>query len=763
MKNTSKEKNQNQKQLNIKSVYGITLIALVITVVVIVILAGVAIYLTLSNNGILTKASEAKFKTQIKAYQEKVNLYSSWKVMENMDNNVVNTINAGEMLKTAIEEEIIMDITRDDVSMELKEIIPELKNGEEELIVVYKGELYYVSNSTRAENSKYVKWCEEVNVPILECSPATGIVVRNGNYELVNGVYVCTPKLNVGFKETNTRYLKLDANGNLVPGKWISDRPDADWYSYKESKWANIYVENSGNDIYYVWIPRYCYKTLEGERTDVKFIDIDNSYKDEEGNLTTWDELKDEYQVPEAFTFDGEPIPGYWAMKYTVGEGNTQSTIYYDMIVNKGKITVKNITVNTTVTASNPITKYTFALNGKIIETIEDENKINNIGSQIVQFENMKAGRNIINVTGLNANGQIVGSYTTVYATAIVNTPDLTGFNKDTTFYVTYDDDGNEHSTVPISKEMPQYWYDYGETRWANIVTRNNGLETYYVWIPRYEYTTNSNERSTVKFLTGTAGADSGYLLPEAFTFDGQPITGFWTMKYTVGEEYAPMFDSEVTATSNSIKTKEITGTSASTGKVFNYYIDGELKATKTSTSETYEYTGLQSGKNYTVNIEIRDANDKYLGSITKQIKTLEPNKPELIGFNADRTYYVLYDDKGNEIIGDKIKNDGSNMPEGWYDYSSSKWANIVVTDGTVSEGKITGATATTYFTWIPRYEYKIDSVQQKQPTIGRTEVRFIEGKSTQVDTGYQIPEAFTFAGEQITGYWAMKYTVGQL
>lgn len=131
------------------------------------------------------------------------------------------------------------------------------------------------------------------------------------------------------------------------------------------------------------------------------------------------------------------------------------------------------------------------------------------------------------------------------------------------------------------------------------------------------------------------------------------------------------------------------------------------------------------------------------------------------MGFNADQTYYVLYDKDGNETIGDKVKNDGSNMPKSWYDYSQSKWANIVVTDGTVSNGKITNATKTTYFVWIPRYEYFIPSSQSAQKASGRIEVRFLNGISTDVDTGYQIPEAFTFDGKALTGYWAMKYTVG--
>ena len=61
------------------------------------------------------------------------------------------------------------------------------------------------------------------------------------------------------------------------------------------------------------------------QTSDVKFIDIDNTYKDEEGNITPWESkdgvkgLKEQgYQVPEAFTFNEQQLSGYWTMKYTV-------------------------------------------------------------------------------------------------------------------------------------------------------------------------------------------------------------------------------------------------------------------------------------------------------------------------------------------------------------------------------------------------------------------------------------------------------------
>ena len=223
-------------------------------------------------------------------------------------------------------------------------------------------------------------------------------------------------------------------------------------------------------------------------------------------------------------------------------------------------------------------------------------------------------------------------------------------------------------------------------------------------------------------------------------------------MKYTAGEESAPMFDTEVAATSSSIKAKGITGTKVAEGQTYKYYLNGEYKGEKTSANDWFEYTGLSSKTKYTVLVEIRNASDEYVGAVVKQISTIEANKPDLTGFNADCTYYVEYDSNGEEKVGDKIKNNGSNAPKDWYDYSNSKWANIVVK----ANGK------ETYFTWIPRYEFKITSSQQAQPATARTEVRFIEGTTTEASAGYQIPEAFTFDGKQLSGYWSMKYTAGE-
>ena len=777
---------------------GITLIALVITIIILLLLAGVTIS-AIVNGGLITRAKEAKFKQKMAEFRDETNTYVAWQLTSWQMDGTLDTstekINAGEILKDAIDKEIVTDITKNDVTTNIEDVIKDISKSDKNLVVVYKGELCYVSSDKNKNNDKQVKWCNEIGIKVLEYKEPEGIVVKNGKYELVNGLYLCTPKLDEGFKSDRTRYLEVNSQGNLTPGKWIDQNPTESWYDYKNSKWANILVENDGSEIYYTWIPRYCFKLDQKNQTsDVKFIDTDNNYKDADGNVIPWEStesvkgLKDKgYQIPEAFTVQASAtrtyeLSGYWVMKYTAGDISVPSTVSYDMSVSKGIINIKNISLNTSVTNSNPITTYTVALNGEIVQTINNASEVSNIGSKVIVLNNMKAGDNVINVTGLNAGGEVVGSMTKNYSPAVVNAPDLSGFNQDTTFYVTYDDNGKETSTTPISQAVPQYWYEYGESRWANIVTRNNGLETYYTWIPRYAFTLDQkNQKSTIKFITGTSTeAGGGYQIPDAFWFDkngngvqddGEQLTGFWAMKYTAGSESAPRFDTEVMATSSSIKTKGITGTAVGDGQVYKYYINGEYKGQKTTAIDTFEFSGLNSNTKYTILVEVRDSSDEYVGSIVKQISTVDANKPELTGFSADQTYYVLYDNDGNETIGDKVKNNGSNAPSNWYNYSESKWANIVVTDGKVKNGEITEATKTTYFTWIPRYEFKITSSQQAQPATARTEVRFLQGTSKDIDVGYQIPDAFWFDknsngteddGEQLTGYWAMKYTVGE-
>ena len=62
---------------------GITLITLAITIIVLMILSAVTYNLTLGENGIITKAYEAKYLTELAQYKEELELFKAEKLLEN--------------------------------------------------------------------------------------------------------------------------------------------------------------------------------------------------------------------------------------------------------------------------------------------------------------------------------------------------------------------------------------------------------------------------------------------------------------------------------------------------------------------------------------------------------------------------------------------------------------------------------------------------------------------------------------------------------
>ena len=73
---------------NQKSSKGITLIALVITIIVLLILAAVSIATLTGENGILTRAQDAKTNTEIAEEKEAIGLAYNGVMAENKGNGV---------------------------------------------------------------------------------------------------------------------------------------------------------------------------------------------------------------------------------------------------------------------------------------------------------------------------------------------------------------------------------------------------------------------------------------------------------------------------------------------------------------------------------------------------------------------------------------------------------------------------------------------------------------------------------------------------
>ena len=93
------EENMSDNLYNSLYNKGITLIALVVTIVVLIILAGVSLNLVFNNNGIITKAGEAKVETRAAQVEDLVELYKS-------DNEISQYSGGGAQT----EEELLQDL-----------------------------------------------------------------------------------------------------------------------------------------------------------------------------------------------------------------------------------------------------------------------------------------------------------------------------------------------------------------------------------------------------------------------------------------------------------------------------------------------------------------------------------------------------------------------------------------------------------------------------------------------------------------------------
>ena len=399
------------------------------------------------------------------------------------------------------------------------------------------------------------------------------------------------------------------------------------------------------------------------------------------------------------------------------------------------------------------------------------------------------------------------------------NSPDLTGFNAVCTYYVTYDETGNQTSEdIPITQAEPNNWYDYENKKWANIMTNNNGNKTYWTWIPRFKYTANSGNKSTTVMFVDINDKCyiqennkkkqidvSTYDISDAFTFNGTQLAGYWVAKYRVQEGtnkdanvnqiqvdlsgFNPACTYYVTYDDNGNQTSENIPISQnapngwydySKKKWANIMTNNNGNKTYWTYIPRYEYhispwKYISATNTKFINTSVTDSNADAGYSVPdsftfngKQLKgywvakyrvqegtnndaNLNQIEVDLSGFNPACTYYVTYDDNGNQTS-ENIPI-SQNAPNGWYDYSKKKWANVV-TKGKDSNNQ----EQITYWTYIPRYEYHISPWKY----ISATNIKFINTLVTDsnADAGYSVPDSFTFNGKQLKGYWVSKYRI---
>ena len=194
---------------------------------------------------------------------------------------------------------------------------------------------------------------------------------------------------------------------------------------------------------------------------------------------------------------------------------------------------------------------------------------------------------------------------------------------------VYWDDNGQE---VDVTKDNQENWYNYSEQKWANAKTEDG---SYWVWIPRYEYKINSNDKTiNVKFIETekiTVDNDYTYIHP-AFTNGtknnfkngewDKEIPGFWVAKYAAGfQECTQKITNgsiiEPTTDPNKVKYSDKKYTSYNSSCTTNA-LSQELTNENQQISYpvfkplTYAYNIISTGDSYTISQEIAKASNFY-------------------------------------------------------------------------------------------------------------------------------------------------------
>ena len=321
----------------LKEKRGITLIALVITIIVLLILAGVTIATLTGENGILTKAGNAKLNTEIGQEKEELNLAVSSVKADKKINNDTSAITDKELNK-----EFDNNNTK----------ATAVQQGENTIEVTFESGRKYIVNS---DGSFY-----EQNVAEQPEKGEKNIFSRkNGKVDIVfleGTSYSISNEPN----EPNLSEDMVPVKFSDTDGAWIvCNKDDPEWYEYvakegegdnNESKWANVMlrdkltvdgISNAQNATLenmvgkkvtqegsmFVWIPRYAYKITYYDVNDenktgqpIGYSDargiIDSDYKNVTGqDAITAIPVGDYYRTHPCFEEDLEQ--GGWSKKLT--------------------------------------------------------------------------------------------------------------------------------------------------------------------------------------------------------------------------------------------------------------------------------------------------------------------------------------------------------------------------------------------------------------------------------------------------------------
>ena len=562
-----------KKKDKIENQSAITLISLVVTIIILIILAAVSINLVFGQEGIITRAQLARFATEMQQIKERVMLKQNDNAMQKaMGNN-----------QPLFEEKLT---NLEGLPNTLKQEVLYIRAGypSDKKVTDFNTEDFdqIIENNESSSESE--------SIYIIDKETANG----------KENTYILDMKSYVVFKIKQTKiggqvYHSYDMASLGKSGGKEEQEEKIDLIEKEESEVTNV-------DGVYCYSPNMkgfnkndTYIELYNETTNT----FDEQIKLKDANLKTINSNKKWYNY-------GNQI---WANVKTNSNGLEAWWVW--------------------------IPRYAYKMNDTSTEPPIDVIYVGTDNKPLDPKYNGVLPENYIVHSGFTTDKELYGIWMSKYepsnnfdyisTTSKCYAPDMSGFDKNSTYIELYDASTNSFgeeikladanlSTINNNNT----WYDYSNQIWANIKTNSNGLEAWWVWIPRYAYkiTENVTEANIIfidlnnKPIDKEQFGDSlpeGYVVHKAFTPSGtdgnKNLKGIWMSKY--------------------------------------------------EPSNNFDYTST----------------------------TTLCYAPDTTGFDNENTYIELYDASTNTFSEEvKLKDanlDTINNNKTWYDYQNKVWANV--------------------------------------------------------------------------------------
>ena len=375
-----KERMKGEQKTN----QGITLIALVVTLVILIILATISVSALFGENGLITKAREAKEQQTIAEYMDKLALAEATTAVKNQ-----GKVNQDLFVETVKEEGIIAETnieknTENNYEMTANEgyVFTVITKGENDIEVIYQGKdgEVFVPVESIALSQTTVEMTEGEEITLTatitpdnatnkvltwESGQPSVATVDNGKVTALQvGSTTITAKATDGSEKTATCTITVNAKISevtpdtpvgtevLPPSRWTSDKvtaisdgsgnaiplPDGFYYiggdrntglviSDRQGDTLTSSYPNSGNQ--FVWIPVDSESDLERANFELTGIDVVDCFEPYEDGYSGGNGIQ---EIADFNTMKTQVLKygGFYMGRYEAGDGTNGSSLRTD-------------------------------------------------------------------------------------------------------------------------------------------------------------------------------------------------------------------------------------------------------------------------------------------------------------------------------------------------------------------------------------------------------------------------------------------------